>query len=133
MLLEARNLHFAYDRRLAFQDVSLSLAAGDVVSLIGPNGSGKSTLIKLLLGHLHPQGTIRWDDKPIESWKRRELARRVAYLPQGPAFEPQQRVGDVLRLGRGSQPQPARERCQDPSTHWSSPPQSISCRCRRAF
>jgi iron complex transport system ATP-binding protein len=100
-LLHARNLTFAYTDRPVLRDVSVSLGGGQVVALIGPNGSGKSTLIKLLLGHLRPEkGEIRWDGRDLRQWRRRELARRVAYLPQSPTFEPEHRVIDVLRLGR---------------------------------
>ncbi|HEY1628955.1 MAG TPA: ABC transporter ATP-binding protein [Tepidisphaeraceae bacterium] len=68
--------------------------------MLGPNGSGKSTLIKTLLGHLSANGTIEWDGRSLRDWRRRDLARRVAYLPQTPTLQPEQRVIDVLRLGR---------------------------------
>ncbi|HWP39938.1 MAG TPA: ABC transporter ATP-binding protein [Tepidisphaeraceae bacterium] len=100
-LLYARDLSFAYTDRPVLRGVCVSLDAGQIVALIGPNGSGKSTLIKLLLGHLHPlQGEVRWEGRSLRQWRRRELARRVAYLPQSPTFEPEHRVIDVLRLGR---------------------------------
>ena len=99
-LLDATGVSFAYGDKPVLRDVRITLAAGEVVALIGPNGSGKSTLIKSLLGHLPARGTIAWDGRPMPAWRRRELARFVAYLPQSPAFDPQQRVTDVLRLGR---------------------------------
>jgi iron complex transport system ATP-binding protein len=91
---------FAYGDRPALHGIDLALAAGELVALLGPNGSGKSTLIKCLLGHLPATGAINWDGKPITSWTRRQLARRVAYLPQSPVAETGQTVLDVLRLGR---------------------------------
>ena len=111
-LLEARDVHFAYDRsqagsphRKADQDIlrgaSLSLAAGEVVALLGPNGSGKSTLLRVLLGQLPAaSGNVRWEGRDVAAWPRRELARRVAYLPQAPTADADQHVIDVLRLGR---------------------------------
>jgi iron complex transport system ATP-binding protein len=99
-LLQASNLSFAYADTPVLRDISLTLAPGELLTLLGPNGSGKSTLILALLGHLPASGTILWESRPLKSWPRRDLARRVAYLPQSPAFEPDQTVLDVLRLGR---------------------------------
>ena len=101
-LLQTVNLGFTYPggRAEALRAVSLRLFPGEIVSLIGPNGSGKSTLIKLLIGALRGVGEITWDDKPLEQWPRRALARHVAYLAQSPMYEPAQSVLEVLRLGR---------------------------------
>lgn len=100
-LLRASDLRFAYGAQNAIDGVSLSVSAGEVVGLLGPNGSGKSTLIKLLLGSLPPAaGQVWWEGRPLSGWSRRQLARIVAYLPQAPVADPEQRVLDVLRLGR---------------------------------
>jgi len=99
-LLDASGLTFAYTDTPVLRDVALSLLPGEVVALLGPNGSGKTTLIRVLLGHLHVQGEICWDGRELNDWRRRDLARLVAYLPQSPTFDPAQRVIDVLRLGR---------------------------------
>jgi iron complex transport system ATP-binding protein len=100
-LLRASNLSFAYGDRVALRDVSISLEAGQLVGILGPNGSGKSTLIRTLLGQLKAaSGSVEWDNRPIDAWRRRDLARRVAYLPQSPAADADQTVLDVLRLGR---------------------------------
>ncbi len=99
-LLHATNVSFAYGDKPVLREVRVALAPGEVVALIGPNGSCKSTLIKTLLGHLPATGDVTWDGKSIRAWRRRDLARLVAYLPQSPTFDPQQRVADVLRMGR---------------------------------
>src|SRR5689334_17315184 len=101
-LLRASNLSFRYADRLILRDVSLSLNSGEIVSLLGPNGAGKTTLIRALLGHLHASGIIEWEGKRLSSWSHRELARRVAYLPQTPTADPGQTVLEVLRLGRAA-------------------------------
>ncbi|MGE5610441.1 MAG: ABC transporter ATP-binding protein [Bacillota bacterium] len=99
-LLQARDVEFAYGERAVLRKVSMSLAAGEIVALLGPNGSGKSTLIKCLLGHLRAKGDIQWEGRALGAWRRRELARRVAYLPQSPVWEAEQTVLEVMRLGR---------------------------------
>ena len=52
--LLADGLRFRYGDRLAVDDVSFSVAPGEVLGLLGPNGAGKSTTIKLLIGLLEP-------------------------------------------------------------------------------
>jgi iron complex transport system ATP-binding protein len=99
-LLSASGVTFAYGNQPVVREVSLTLSPGEIVALIGPNGSGKSTLLRLLLGHLRGGGSIAWDGRALRRWNRRELARRVAFLPQTPTHSADHRVIDVLRLGR---------------------------------
>ncbi|HZL34068.1 MAG TPA: ABC transporter ATP-binding protein [Tepidisphaeraceae bacterium] len=100
MLLEAKNLDFSYGDRPVLRSVCLSVRAGEIVALLGPNGSGKTTLLRCLLGHLAATGAVNWEGITLSAWRRRDLAKAVAYLAQSPAWEPEQRVSDVLRMGR---------------------------------
>ena len=99
-LLTASNLSFAYGQEEVVRHVSLQLDAGQMTMLIGPNGSGKSTLIKLLCGHLHGAGEILVKGEPLRRWRKRMLARTIAYLPQSPTYDGADLVSEVLRLGR---------------------------------
>ena len=103
-LLAAVELSFSYDDHPVLRAISLSLHPGEVVALLGPNGSGKSTLLRALLGQLPSTraGAVRWQGRPVEAWRKRDLARTVAYLPQSPTADADHRVGDVLRLGRSA-------------------------------
>ncbi len=99
--LEVENLTFAYNGRPVLLGVSLRLMPGEVLALVGPNGAGKSTLIRLAAGLLHPaEGTIRLFGRAPCDWPPRELARRVALVPQGAYIPPTFTVWESVLLGR---------------------------------
>jgi polar amino acid transport system ATP-binding protein len=72
--LEVRRLASAYGRLQVLFDVSLTVAKGEVVSLIGPSGSGKSTILRVLMGLTPPTaGEVLIDGEPIDYGSRRSL------------------------------------------------------------
>ncbi len=78
-----------YGGRPAIRDLSLSVAAGQVVGLIGPNGSGKTTLVRVASRALRPTtGAVRIAGRDPFAISSREAARMVAVVPQevGPTF-----------------------------------------------
>lgn len=82
-MLEAKNVTLKYDSRLAIAEVSIQVRAGEFLAIIGPNGAGKSTLLHALNGALAPaEGQISLDEKPIRSYSRRAVARRIAVVAQ---------------------------------------------------
>ncbi len=100
-LIELTSLSYGYTNKQVLDDVSLTIEAGEVVALLGPNGSGKTTLLKLLLGLLAPQqGVVRFDGCDISTLSARQLARRVAYVPQVHRMAFGYRVLDVVLMGR---------------------------------
>ena len=87
--VELKNLCFAYpDNRLALQDVSLRVEAGESVGLIGPNGAGKSTLLLHLNGILpetpSEQPSVFIHGVPITKSSLRQVRREVGLLFQDP-------------------------------------------------
>src|SRR5437763_15929889 len=81
MLLRTEHLTKEYGHFRALDDLTLSIAAGEVFGLLGPNGSGKSTALRLLLGFLRPSAGAAWIDGH-HCWDDSVQARRhVAYLP----------------------------------------------------
>lgn len=84
MTLSIDHLAAGYGRVKVLQDVNVSrIKNGAFVGLIGPNASGKSTLFKTLAGLVTPSGgTITLDDDDITHLRRRDRARRIAYMPQ---------------------------------------------------
>ncbi|GCE84679.1 ferrichrome ABC transporter ATP-binding protein [Komagataeibacter diospyri] len=92
---------FHRGRRTVLHDVSLGIRTGEMTALLGPNGAGKTTLLRLLLGLARPDSGQVWlDGKPMVDWSRREVARRIAYVPQGhvPLFP--YSVRDIVGMGR---------------------------------
>ncbi len=82
--LEARNLVRNYGKRRVVDDVSLSVAPGEVVGLLGPNGAGKTTTFYMIVGMLAPtSGTIRLGDRDLTKLPMYRRARLgIGYLPQ---------------------------------------------------
>jgi iron complex transport system ATP-binding protein len=102
-MLHADRISYAYraSDRLVVDEVSLTVAAGDLVGILGPNGSGKTTLLKMLSGTLTPSaGTIAFDRRPLSEWKRRDLARRIALVPQETHAPFDFTVLDIVLMGR---------------------------------
>jgi iron complex transport system ATP-binding protein len=105
-MLKASGISFAYGRRgtapqRVLDGVSLEVGRGTVVGLLGPNGSGKTTFLRILAGVLAPEsGTVAIDGRPIAGMSRRELARRVAVVPQETQSTFDFSVIDMVLMGR---------------------------------
>ena len=92
-----------FRRRPVLEGVSLAVNPGELVLLRGDNGAGKSTLLRTLAGLLSPlAGEALLDGRPVATIRRRELARRMAFLPQQTDASALvgASVGDVAALGR---------------------------------
>jgi iron complex transport system ATP-binding protein len=106
ILTEVEGVAFAYAmpdgrRREVLRSVDLTLARGDLVALVGTNGSGKTTLLRLLTGVLRPDaGAVRFEGRPLADWRRLDLARRVAVLPQQLDLPVGFRVAELVGMGR---------------------------------
>ena len=84
--------------------VDLNVEAGESAVLLGPNGSGKSTLLKTLAGLLPPLGgTVRLGGDRLADLKAREIARRVASVPQDEAAPFAFTVRQIVTMGRLAQ------------------------------
>ena len=84
-LLKIENISVAYGNIIALRNVSLTVAEGEIVSLIGANGAGKSTLLKSIVG-LVPlsEGSIYYSDKNLANLQTFKLAEMgISLVPEG--------------------------------------------------
>ncbi len=107
MAIEAEGVTVRRMGRVVLDAISLRIADGERVSVIGPNGAGKSTLMAALAGLLPlAAGTVRLDDRPMSRLRRREIARRIAYVPQSHDGYLGFRVREVIETGRYAHVEP---------------------------
>ncbi|MBF4567804.1 ABC transporter ATP-binding protein [Plantibacter sp. VKM Ac-2880] len=99
--LEARGVSLAYEQTVVFEQLDLRIESGQVTTLIGANGCGKSTLLKAFGRLLTPTaGTVELDGRAVRSIPTREVARRLAILPQKPLTPSATTVRDLVSRGR---------------------------------
>jgi ABC-type cobalamin/Fe3+-siderophores transport system ATPase subunit len=102
-VLHAADVSFSYVRggRPVVDGVTLGVPRGTIVGLLGPNGSGKTTLLRLLSGAVTPaRGSIAIDGVAISTLSRREMARRIAVVPQETHSTFDFSVLEIVLMGR---------------------------------
>ena len=100
-MLHVIDLSFAYGPRTVLHHVHLAVPRGRIVGLLGPNGSGKTTLLRVIAGTLRPQsGHVRIDDADVAHLSRRDLARRIAVVPQETHVTFDYSALDIVLMGR---------------------------------
>jgi branched-chain amino acid transport system ATP-binding protein len=100
-LLAVDRLSVHYGLFCAIHELSLEVAAGEIVSIIGANGAGKSSLLKAIVGQVErTQGAIRLDGADISSRPTAEIvAAGVALVPEGRRLFPSLTVEENLHIG----------------------------------
>jgi branched-chain amino acid transport system ATP-binding protein len=100
MMLDVRDLHAYYGKSHVLQGVSLTVSAGEIVSILGRNGVGRSTTLKAIMGDVPPHGAIMFKGEAIAGLKPYEIARRgIGYVPEDRAIFPTLTVEQNLILG----------------------------------
>jgi iron complex transport system ATP-binding protein len=98
--LSVRGLSYTIRDRQILSDISFDAVSPGLVGLVGPNGSGKTTLIRCIDGIIRPEGSIMLGGDDVALLPRMEVARRVAYVPQGIRNNSSATVFDAVLMGR---------------------------------
>lgn len=100
-LLEVRELNVAYGGIRAVKGLSMTLRAGELVSLIGANGAGKSTTLKAICGLLPPaSGDILYQGRPLAGQGPWDLvAQGLVMVPEGRGIFTRMSIDENLRMG----------------------------------
>ena len=101
MMLEVTDIHTYYGNIHALKGVSLSVAEGEIVTLIGANGAGKTTTLNTISGLLRPrQGQIRLQGEDLLQYRPHHIvAKGVVQVPEGRRVFAQLSVLENLELG----------------------------------
>ncbi|MEM8925146.1 MAG: ABC transporter ATP-binding protein [Actinomycetota bacterium] len=98
--LRASGIDAGYTSRI-LHGIEVEAMAGKITALVGPNGSGKSTLLRVCANLLDPEaGSVVVAGEDISSMSTRDVATRLALLPQGPVTPPYLTVRDLVAQGR---------------------------------
>jgi cobalamin transport system ATP-binding protein len=98
--LAVRGLAVTLDGARILEGVSAALDEGEWLTVIGPNGAGKSTLLRAVAGLVPSAGRVELGGMPAAALSRRELARRIAFVPQEPHLPAEMSVAEYVLLGR---------------------------------
>ena len=101
MTLRIRHLKCAYPSTPVLKDLCFDVQGGECLIVIGPNGSGKTTLIRTLAGLMKAtDGNILFNGQPLNRYRQRELARKVAYVAQTGTDDGPFTVHETVLMGR---------------------------------
>ena len=100
-MIQIENLSVQFSGNRILKDVSLSINAGEYISILGPNGAGKTTLIKCIAGiHRNWSGEIRIGGHNFAEWSPKALAKIQSYVPQAEGRTIPLTVEQFIALGR---------------------------------
>ncbi len=100
-VLELSSAAYAVGGKRIVENLDIRIESGRITAVVGPNGAGKSTVLRLLAGLPAPtDGRAMLAGKDLGVFTRRELARRVTYIPQDAAPDVAFTVRECVGMGR---------------------------------
>ena len=99
--IQVKNIAVGYDNIQIIQDISVQFHEGEITAIIGPNGCGKSTFLKAITRIIpHAKGAVYLDGEAIAKMKTKDLAKKMAILPQVTESPAGLTVGELVSYGR---------------------------------
>lgn len=100
-MIQASNLDIAYQENVIVENLNMSIPKGKITSIIGANGCGKSTILKAIGRILKPKsGIINLSGSDISKLSTKEIAKKMAILPQTPTAPNGLSVSELISYGR---------------------------------
>lgn len=100
-MIKVVNVSGGYHQKKVIDNVSFEVNSGEIFGVLGPNGSGKTTILKMLSGQFPiSEGSIFIKGKSIQDYKIKDLAKKVAILPQINEVSFSYTVKETIKLGR---------------------------------
>ena len=101
IILRGENLRLEYGHHVVAENLHLSIRRAEITAIIGPNGSGKSTLLKALARLLPPAaGRLTFSGRDLWRLSEKQVAQKIAFMPQSAVLPPDLTVAEVVKLGR---------------------------------
>lgn len=99
--LATDNASISRNGRCILRSATVSLSSGQLLSIVGPNGSGKSTLLRTLAGLWHAsEGEVLLNAQPLKTFSRKDVAKRIAFVPQEALMDFSFTVAEIVAMGR---------------------------------
>lgn len=99
--IKVENLSIGYDENIIVEDLNVSIPKGKITTIIGPNGCGKSTILKTIGRIMKPKGGVIYiNGEDIRKISTKEIAKKMAILPQMPESPNGITVGELVSYGR---------------------------------
>jgi len=99
-MIEVSKLFCGYGSKQILNEISFSIKAGTILSILGANGSGKSTLLKAMVGTLPYKGDIFIEKRNVTQYNRKQRASLIAYVPQSSSIPFDFNVLEIVLMGR---------------------------------
>lgn len=101
MYLTAKNLSVDYGEKRVLDDVSLEMNQGEILAVLGSNGAGKTTLFRTIMNFIKPtEGSVYIDGQDAFNISRKELSKKIAYVPQCHNCTFPYSVLEIVTMGR---------------------------------